>query len=230
VADVVSGSVSVAPAVAFFDLDGTLVVGQTTVMLVKFLRKAGVVSRTFMLLTALWFFGYKVGLIKVSEKSRETGASVFKGLTEQEVESLMSRFAKEVLVPRLHPAAAAALAEHLAEGDHVVLISAALEPAVKALSGRRRLRRDCLRDRRRSLHWRLEGSQSARGPQDPRRGGFHGALGSGSGRLLGLRRSRDRYSPAEDGGPSGGGQPSFCPARGSTEGGLADSPLMFDER
>ena len=33
---------------AFFDLDGTLVVGQTTLLLVKFLRKAGVVSRGFL--------------------------------------------------------------------------------------------------------------------------------------------------------------------------------------
>ena len=33
------------------------------------------------------------------------------------------------MVPRLHPAATAALAEHLAEGDTVVVVSAALEPA-----------------------------------------------------------------------------------------------------
>jgi HAD superfamily hydrolase (TIGR01490 family) len=131
--DAPSGEGSAAPAVAFFDLDGTLVVGQTTVMLVKFLRRSRVVSRTFMVLTGLWFFGYKVGLIKVSEKSRETGASVFKGQTEEKVDSLMARFAEEILMPRLHPASKAALAEHLAEGDHVVLISAALEPAVKGL-------------------------------------------------------------------------------------------------
>lgn len=121
------------PAVAFFDLDGTLVVGQTTLLLVKFLRKAGIVSGAFLLGTGLWFVGYKLGLVKVSEKSREKGAGVFKGLTEPEVDALMTRFTDEVLVPRFHPAATAALAEHLAEGDHVVVVSAALEPVVKLL-------------------------------------------------------------------------------------------------
>ena len=94
------------------------------------------VSRWFVAGTALWFLAYKAGLIRVSEKSREKGAGVFKGLSEVEVEQLMTRFTEEVLVPRFHPAATAALAEHLAEGDRVVIISAALEPIVKALSAR----------------------------------------------------------------------------------------------
>jgi HAD superfamily hydrolase (TIGR01490 family) len=124
------------PAVAFFDLDGTLVIGQTTLLLVKFLRKVGVVSWAFLLGTGLWFLGYKAGLVKVTDGSREKGAGVFKGLTEGEVAALMARFTEEILIPRLHPAAAAALAEHLAEGDLVAVISAALAPVVESLCGR----------------------------------------------------------------------------------------------
>jgi HAD superfamily hydrolase (TIGR01490 family) len=45
----------------------------------------------------------------------------------------MTRFTAEVLVPRLHPACAAALAEHRAGGDLVVVVSAALDPLVEAL-------------------------------------------------------------------------------------------------
>lgn len=120
-------------SVAFFDLDGTLVAGQTTFLLIGFLRRVGIVSRAFLVGTALWFLGYKLGLVKVSEKSREKGAGVFRGLSETEVEALMARFTEEVLTPRFHPAATAALAEHLAEGDRVVVISAALEPVVRAL-------------------------------------------------------------------------------------------------
>lgn len=123
-------------AVAFFDLDGTLVVGQTTLLLVRFLRRVGVVSRAFVVGTGLWFVGYKLGLVRVTEKSREKGAGVFAGLREPEVDDLMDRFTDEDLVPRFHVAATAALAEHLAEGDHVMVISAALEPVVKALCRR----------------------------------------------------------------------------------------------
>ena len=120
----------------FFDLDGTLVVGQTTLLLVGFLSKAGVVGRAFVLGAGLWFLGYKLGLVKVNEKSREKGAAVFRGLTEAEVEELMARFTDEVLAPRFHPAATAALAEHRAQGDRVVVVSAALEPVVRGLCRR----------------------------------------------------------------------------------------------
>lgn len=123
-------------AAAFFDLDGTLVVGQTTLLLVRFLRKVGVVSRAFVVGTGLWFLGYKLRLVRVTESSREKGAGVFAGLGEPEVDDLMDRFVDEELVPRFHPAATAALAEHLAEGDHVMVISAALHPVVKALCRR----------------------------------------------------------------------------------------------
>jgi HAD superfamily hydrolase (TIGR01490 family) len=123
-------------AVAIFDLDGTLVVGQTQVLLVKFLRKAGVVSRTFVVGTALWFIGYRLKLVRVTQASREKGAGILRGLTVEEVGALMDRFADEIMIPRLHPAAAAALAEHRTEGDVVVVVSAALDPVVGALCRR----------------------------------------------------------------------------------------------
>ena len=123
-------------AVAIFDLDGTLVVGQTQVLMVRFLRKARVVSRFFVVGTALWFLAYKAGLVKVTQASREKGGEVLTGLLEEEVDALMARFTDEVLVPRLHPAATAALAEHQAEGDVVVVVSAALLPLVEALCRR----------------------------------------------------------------------------------------------
>jgi HAD superfamily hydrolase (TIGR01490 family) len=124
------------PAVAIFDLDGTLVVGQTQVLLVKFLRSARVVSRSFVVGTALWFLAYKAGLVKVSETSRAKGAEILKGLREEDVQALMIRFTNEVMIPRLHPASSAALARHQADGDVVVVVSAALDPLVEALCRR----------------------------------------------------------------------------------------------
>jgi HAD superfamily hydrolase (TIGR01490 family) len=125
-----------APIVAFFDLDGTLVIGQTQALLVKFLHSAGVVGRAFLLATAVWFLAYKAGLVRVTQQSREKGALMLRGLSEAEVARLMDRFSSEVMVPRLHPAAASALAGHLSEGDKVVVLSAALGPVVKALCQR----------------------------------------------------------------------------------------------
>ncbi len=76
------------------------------------------VSRTFVAGTALWFLAYKLGLVRGDARRRASkGAGILAGLTEEEVDALMDRFADEVMVPRLHPAAARALAEHRAEGD-----------------------------------------------------------------------------------------------------------------
>lgn len=124
------------PTVAFFDLDGTLVTGQTTLLLVRFLRREGIVTRRFMLGTALWFVGYKLGLVKVNERTRHQGARVFSGRGVTEVEQLMRRFVHEVLAPRFNPCAVEALSTHRSAGDHVVVISAALVPVVKAVCDR----------------------------------------------------------------------------------------------
>ncbi len=118
---------------AFFDLDGTLVAGQTTLLLVRFLRKEGVVTRRYTAGAAAWFAGYKLGLVKVNERTRHQGARVFEGRTVNEVEQLLTRFASEVLAPRFDERATTALAGHQSGGDHVVVISAALEPVVKAV-------------------------------------------------------------------------------------------------
>jgi HAD superfamily hydrolase (TIGR01490 family) len=122
--------------IAFFDLDGTLVRGQTQVMLVKFMRKAGKVSVWFLLGTGTWFLGYRVGLVRLTRQVRDRGAAMLRGLTESEVEQAMARFADEELVPRLHPGVIEALERHKANGEHVVILSAALEPVVRALSRR----------------------------------------------------------------------------------------------
>jgi HAD superfamily hydrolase (TIGR01490 family) len=106
------------------------------VLLVKFLRKARVVSAAFVLGTAMWFLAYKLGIVKVTEATRAKGAGILAGLTHDEVTLLMDRFTEEVMAPRLHPAASAALAEHQAEGDDVVVVSAALDPLVEALCRR----------------------------------------------------------------------------------------------
>lgn len=122
--------------VVFFDLDGTLVDGQTTLLLVIFLRRRSVVSRRFMMGTVLWFLGYKLGVLKVNEKTRHLGARVFAGLTAIEVDGLMRCFTDEVLAPRFDQAAVAALTRHQSKGDRVVVISAALEPVVRAVCHR----------------------------------------------------------------------------------------------
>ncbi len=122
--------------IAFFDLDGTLVVGNTQFLLVRFLRAEKIVSAAFVLGSALWFLGYKAGIFKLTETARAKAASMLRGLSVARVEGLMARFTDQELIPRLHQGAVAALQAHQEAGDRVVLVSAALEPVVRSLCGR----------------------------------------------------------------------------------------------
>ncbi len=121
-------------SIAFFDLDGTLVVGNTQFLLVRFLHSHKIISTAFVVGSALWFVGYKARLFKVTEGARAKGASMLRGLSAVDVAALMNEFTQEVLLRRLHGAAVAALREHRSAGDRVVVVSAALDPVVRSLS------------------------------------------------------------------------------------------------
>ncbi len=129
-------------AIAFFDLDGTLVVGQTQRLLVSFLRQRGMVSLRFVVGVAVWFVAYRLGLVKATDRARARGAELVAGHGFDEIEALMDVFAVHVLQPRLHEGAVDALRRHQQRGDDVVIVSAALAPVVDAL-GRLLGVRDC---------------------------------------------------------------------------------------
>jgi len=120
-------------AIAFFDLDGTLVIGQTQRLLVSFLRQRGMVSLRFVVGVALWFVAYRLGLVKATDRARARGAELVAGHRVGEIEALMDVFAVHVLQPRLHAGAVGALRLHQQRGEEVVIVSAALAPVVDAL-------------------------------------------------------------------------------------------------
>src|SRR5660398_186563 len=102
---------------AFFDLDGTLVVGQTQRLLVTFLREKGMIGLGFLLGTGIWFILYRMGLVKATDRARARAGELFAGMNVQEVDTLMDEFAGEELVPRLHAGAVDALGRALGVKD-----------------------------------------------------------------------------------------------------------------
>lgn len=131
---VMEGNVPSATVIAFFDLDGTLVVGQTQRLLVSFLRRQGLVGPGFLLGVGLWFALYRLGLVQPTDSARARAAGLMKGRSVAEVTALMDRFTSEELVPRLHAGAVSALRAHQVRGDEVVIVSAALLPVVQGLA------------------------------------------------------------------------------------------------
>ncbi|HZJ02403.1 MAG TPA: HAD-IB family hydrolase, partial [Thermoleophilia bacterium] len=110
--------------------------GQTQKMLVAFMRARGLVPGWFLAGTALWFLGYKLGLVEPNDQARKRGAVLFAGRTVEEVRDLMADFFEEKLAPRLFPPVLAELGRHLGADRRVVLLSAAFAPLVE-VSARR---------------------------------------------------------------------------------------------
>ena len=128
------GSASDPRAIAFFDLDGTLVVGQTQRLLVSFMRREGMIGWGFVLGVGLWFVAYRLGLVHATDSARSKAAGLMAGRRTGEVAALMDRFTAAELVPRLHQGALQELRRHQNLGDDVVIVSAALTPVVEGLA------------------------------------------------------------------------------------------------
>jgi HAD superfamily hydrolase (TIGR01490 family) len=138
----IPGAITTTPgtaAIAFFDLDGTLIVGQTQQLLVSHLRRRGMVNLWFLLGVGAWFGAYKLGLVRPTDPARARGAELVAGWGIPEVDGFMDDFMEEVLAPRLYPPTAAAMAAHRERGDLIVVLSAALEPLVASLARRLRV-------------------------------------------------------------------------------------------
>lgn len=125
--------------IAFFDLDGTLVIGHTHRLLIGFMRRKGKAGLPFYLATEVWFAGFNRGLIRPNSHTRAVASELFKGLTVAEARALMADLVRDEIAPRLDPATVIALARHQAAGDRVIILTAAAEPVVRAVADRLRV-------------------------------------------------------------------------------------------
>ncbi len=116
-----------------FDVDGTLFRGQSQHLFLRLAREAGLVgSRPFVVLL-LWFVLYRLRLVRRTTAIREYAARQFRGVEVAAVEELLARHAHR-FTGHLEGAACDRLRHHQAEGDEVVLVSAALEPIIRLIA------------------------------------------------------------------------------------------------
>lgn len=119
-------------AIAAFDLDGTLLRGQSGTLILKYLvRKRLVTPRTFFRCT-WWGIRYKLHLYKLhlpfrQNEVRETIFSDLRRFSAEEIHQIMEDFHNEVMTPRYKPAGLDELRRHIDAGEHVVLISATFD-------------------------------------------------------------------------------------------------------
>lgn len=122
--------------VAFFDVDDTLIDGQTQKIMASYLRRKGKLSLTFLFKIYSWFLLYKTGLVSDVLPIMQKSYRSIKGIKVAELEKILHEMFIEEIEPRIFPQALEEIKNHQLEGHEVVLVSNSIEPLVKTIKER----------------------------------------------------------------------------------------------
>lgn len=111
----------------FFDVDDTLVNGQTQKILGKYLYKNGKVSIAFVIKILFYFLMWRIGIVKNVVPIRKEAYKIIGGWEVSEVEKLLREcFSKEIRA-RIFPQALDLIKKHQMKGHEVILISGSID-------------------------------------------------------------------------------------------------------
>ena len=119
---------------AIFDIDDTVVKGQTQRLFLAYLYRHRMISRRYYLRLLLWFTLYKVGFIKSPKKIMNSAFLFLRGVSEATLSKITDEFYKEVLKDKIYTQAIAKITEHTKKGDDVLFLSNAVHPIIEKLS------------------------------------------------------------------------------------------------
>jgi HAD superfamily hydrolase (TIGR01490 family) len=120
--------------IAAFDFDGTLLEGHSPVRLVRRLVRLGVIPYDTAARVLWWGTRYKLRMPVEQKRVREHIFNSFSHAPAAEADQLMVDFYREDLQCRLRPLGLAAIEEHRAAGDTVVLVSASFAPILREVA------------------------------------------------------------------------------------------------
>jgi HAD superfamily hydrolase (TIGR01490 family) len=120
--------------IAAFDLDGTLVSGQTQAMLVHHLASRRMLSASTLTAVAVWFAKYRFGMPVEHKRIRLRVMRAFAGHSVESVDRIIDEVYAERVAPRLRLAGRRALRALEDAGVRTVIVSAAPEPLVSRVA------------------------------------------------------------------------------------------------
>lgn len=118
----------------FFDVDDTLVKGQSQKLFIKFLWKRGLVSSWFYLRLMFWFLLYRLHIIKDPSRVAAHAFSFLKNMPREKLSEIVNSFFDEVLVHQFYQDALSVIKEHQKEGRQIFLVSNAFDTLVERIS------------------------------------------------------------------------------------------------
>jgi HAD superfamily hydrolase (TIGR01490 family) len=119
--------------IVFFDLDGTLITGQSQKYLISYLYKINLISFYRLILLYLWFIGYKFNILKNPKIPLNIAFKIIEGKTVKEVAVVMQDFYNNILKQKLNNQVIKKLKIHQNNGDEIILLSMAVAPVAQVV-------------------------------------------------------------------------------------------------
>lgn len=118
---------------ALFDLDNTILKGQSQKMLVRYLFKSKKIKITFLIYIYFWFFLYKLGLIKDVIKIREKSFKICRGWSKEYTKKILDDFLNLYIKPNFYKEALEIIEFHKNNNAVLILISSSLFPLIELI-------------------------------------------------------------------------------------------------
>lgn len=116
--------------IVIFDLDGTLIHGQSQRMLINILRKEKWLSWIEFLLIIIWFILYKMDIVHNADKIAHRAIEIFRGRSSSDLDLILARHLF-YFKSKLYEDAVTLVSKEIAQSKQVVIVSASVEPIVR---------------------------------------------------------------------------------------------------
>lgn len=120
--------------VVFFDVDETLIKGQSQKFFMDFLWRKKLISSFFYVRLTYWFFLYKINVIKDPKTIAQYAFGFLKGMNKDELIKLVDLFFNEVLIFQFYEEALSLIKEHKKRNAKIFLVSNAFDVLVERIS------------------------------------------------------------------------------------------------
>lgn len=118
-------------SVVVYDFDGTLIDGNSPVLLVRYLIAKNMLTPSTSLKIGVWALAYKFRLPQNESWVRGLVFEAFQGWPTGAVDEFLRKFYDDVVEPRFRIQGIQSMNQHLAAGRCVIVVSASFEPIVQ---------------------------------------------------------------------------------------------------
>lgn len=120
--------------IVFFDVDDTLIIGQSQKLFIEFLRRRGLVTRSFYARLMFWFVLYRLHIVKNPSVVAGYAFSFLKNMKREELHNLVELFFNKVLIKQFYQDAITKIQDHKTAGSKIFLVSNAFDTLVERIA------------------------------------------------------------------------------------------------